>query len=126
MDLTDDVVTELLASTNVDLEQWKDFILYRRTESKGAKIDAFGPVAQKRLLIGLSKHYEAGYDPCAMLDNTMTNGAGWQGVFRKDDFKRDVRRQRETTVTVLAEVKVDKVLGAAAFAEMKERAKKGN
>ena len=76
MDLTDDVVTELLASTNVDLEQWKDFILYRRTESKGAKIDAFGPVAQKRLLIGLAKHYEAGYDTCAMLDNTMTNGAG--------------------------------------------------
>jgi hypothetical protein len=100
-------------------ETWQDFCEYRVTESKGKK---FGPIAQKRMLKYLERLHNEGFDVEQCLDECMSNGAGWQKPYGREEFKRKAGPRRETTVTKLELVETsDKQTAAAALAEMKQR-----
>ena len=103
----------------IDIDEWEGWITMREEKKYPRTENVFKAVLRK-----LEAARREGHDPNLMLNNS-TIGS-WQGVFANDNTKKTTtNRPRETMVTNIAEVKVDKVLGAAAFAEMKERAKKG-
>lgn len=80
----------------------------------------FTETGWKRFVKRCERYHAEGYDLEELIDR-MVNG-GWRTVYKHEDCKH-ARRQRETTVTNLADVKVDKVIAAEALKAMRQKAR---
>ena len=84
----------------------------------------FTDVAWTRFLSRCERYDRQGYDVDEMIDRMVTGGqkGPWLTVYRRDDCRKP-KKQRETTVTNLSEVRVNKLMGISALAEMKLKAR---
>lgn len=97
-------------------EQWQDWCEYRTKDNKKGN---WSERAQRGFLRECQRLHDEGYDVPRLIDFAMTKD--WLTVYPRAGFKRP-KAARETTVTDISLVKVDKEKAASAMAEMKKKA----
>ena len=98
-----------------NLEDWAE---YRLTVGK----KTWTPLMEKMFLKRCDELHELGYDVPKLLCWTIESGLGWLTLYPRDDCKRP-KQHRETTVTDISLVHVNKDMGRSAMEEMKKRAR---